>query len=126
MKYLEIAVSTNDFASELVAEFLSELTGEGVAIYSKNDFMGADWDYCDQKILDSLTDDVLVKGFAKAEESDEVLKELSERLENLKKQGDFGNLTISVKDIDADEWLTYRKKFFKPLKIKRIVICPHD
>ena len=36
MKYLEIAVSTNEFASELVAEFLSELTGEGVAIYSKN------------------------------------------------------------------------------------------
>lgn len=126
MKYLEIAVSTNEFASEIVAEFLSELTGEGVAIYSKNDFMNADWDYCDQKILDALTDDVLVKGFAKAEESDEVLKNLSERLENLKKQGDFGNLTISVKDIDADEWLTYRKKFFKPLKIKRIVICPHD
>ena len=86
MKYIEIAVSTNEFASEIVAEFLSELTGEGVAIYSKNDFLGADWDYCDQKILDSLTDDVLVKGFAKEQESDQVLNQLSEWVENLKSQ----------------------------------------
>ena len=126
MTYIEIAVSTNEFASEIVAEFLSELTGEGVAIYSKADFLGADWDYCDQKILDALTDDVLVKGFAKAEESEVVLQELNERLQNLKQQGDFGALTLALKDIDADEWITYRKKFFKPLKIKRVVICPHD
>ena len=126
MKYIEIAVSTNEIASEIVADFLSDLTGEGVAIYSKTDFLGADWDYCDQKILDALTDDVLVKGFAKAHESEQVLKNLDAKLQNLKKEFDCGDLTISTKDIDADEWITYRKKFFKPLKIKRVVICPHD
>jgi len=126
MNYIEIAVNTNEFASEIVADILSELTGEGVAIYSKTDFLNADWDYCDQKLLDSLVEDVVVKGFAKENEFDDVLKQLNQRFEVLKQSGDFGSLSIALKNIDDNEWIMYRKKFFKPLKIKRVVICPHD
>lgn len=126
MKYTEIAVSTTTEASDIVADILTELTGEGVAIYDKQDFLNADWDYCDEQILNSLTDEVVVKGFAKQEIADNVLSALHGRLEGLEKQGDFGRLAIVQKNIDDGEWLVYRKKFFKPVKVGKFVICPHD
>ena len=83
MKYIEIAVSTSHSGSELVADILSELTDEGVAIYDKQDFLNADWDYCDDKLLASLSDDVVVKGFVLPEKENETLEILQSRLKNL-------------------------------------------
>ena len=40
MKYLEIGIKTKSETSELVADLLTELTGEGVCIYDKNDLSG--------------------------------------------------------------------------------------
>ena len=125
MKYIEIAVSTSHSGSELVADILSELTDEGVAIYDKQDFLNADWDYCDDKLLASLSDDVVVKGFVLPEKENETLEILQSRLKNLDNK-EFGKLTVAKKDIDGDEWIFYRKKFFRPVKVDKIVICPEE
>lgn len=126
MKYTEIAINTTEFASEVVADILTELTGEGVAVYDKTDFLSADWDYCDDNILKNLCDEIIVKGFSKTENLDNVLIQLQNRLDNVKKNLQAGKLSVSLKDIDDTEWIEYRKKFFKPITVKNLVICPYD
>ncbi len=126
MKYTEIAVSTTEAASEVVADVLTELTGEGVAVYDKNDFLSADWDYCDDGILKNLRDEVIVKGFAKSDVASIVLKELQTKLEVVKQNLQAGKLAIALKDVDDNEWIEYRKKFFRPITVDNLVICPYD
>ena len=112
MKYTEIAVSTTEAAAEIVADILTELTGEGVAVYDKKDFLEADWDYCDDDVLKGLSDDVIVKGFAREEQTADVLARLHDRFRVLAESTDAGKLTIATKVFDDGEWLIYRKKFF--------------
>lgn len=126
MKYTEIAVSTTEAASEIVADILTELTGEGVAVYDKKDFLEADWDYCDDDVLKGLSDDVIVKGFAGEEQTADVLGRLHDRFRVLAESTDAGKLTIATKVFDDGEWLIYRKKFFSTVRVGRIVICSAD
>lgn len=126
MKYTEIAVNTTEAAAELVADILTDLTGEGVAVYDKKDFLEADWDYCDDEVLRGLSDDVIVKGFAKADSASAALESLRERLSSLTRNMDAGKLTVATKDYDDGEWLVYRKKFFHRVKVGKIVIYSRE
>lgn len=126
MKYIEIAVCTTSEAGELIGDLLTQLTGEGVAIYDKADFASADWDYCDEEAMAKLPDDVIVKGFAKQEELQSVLDRLHEQFAVIKQNLNAGALSVELKSVDDDEWIQYRKEFFKPLKIGKVVILPCD
>ncbi|MEG1710593.1 MAG: 50S ribosomal protein L11 methyltransferase [Clostridia bacterium] len=125
MEYIEISVKTTTFGSDLVADIFQELTGEGVSIYDKNDLNVPTWDYIEDGLRESYDKEVIVNGYAKKENSEKVLSELAKRFKDLKNLSfDVGSLDISIKITESDTWRDVWKKYFKPIKIKDIVICP--
>jgi ribosomal protein L11 methyltransferase len=136
MKTYEITICTTTEGAELVAGLFFEIggVGGGVNIADRNDVLQlmkqktevADWDYIDDSILSGMPRDVFVSGFAPANRLRSVLESLSQKLiflrENIK-EINFGSLEISKK-ISADRWHRVWKKYYKPIKIGDIVICP--
>ena len=125
MKYIEISVKTTTFGSELVADILEELTEDGVSIYDKNDLNIPSWDYKDDELEKNYNDYVIVNGYIKKENAENVLKLINKRFIELKNIGmDIGSLEITCSEKESDTWRDVWKTNFKPIKIKNIIICP--
>jgi len=132
MKYIEVQVTTTTEASDAIYNILSEAGAVGVVIEDPNDFimMNTDeksWDYVEQELIDSLGTDVKIKGyFANEEYSEEKLKEIQRRVDQLGEFGlDKGSGTITTKDVFDEDWANAWKKFYKPVKAgDKIVIKP--
>lgn len=85
MKYLEIGIKTKSETSELVADLLTELTGEGVCIYDKNDLSVPTWDYAEETAFNAYGEEVTVKGYAAQDKAGEVMERLKERIEEFRR-----------------------------------------
>ncbi|MEG1706940.1 MAG: 50S ribosomal protein L11 methyltransferase [Clostridia bacterium] len=122
MIFNEIAISTTTEASELVADILESVTGEGVCIYDKNDLNIPQWDYVEDGLMESYGEEVIVKGFCIPQKLSETLNAVKSPLQNITLNK--GSLSISIGEIDGDEWVTSWKKYFLPIDIGNIVVCP--
>ncbi len=122
MQFSEISVSTTSESAELVAYFLQEVCMDGVSIYDKKDlYENASWDYKEDNIDLTYSQEVTVKGYCNLEDTSSVLDFLRssfERFENA------GSLTITVKTVEGDAWVEKWKETFKPIETEKLVICP--
>ena len=128
--FLEITVKTTHDASELVADILSEYSDQGVSVLDAEDVnyllkTGKNWDYADDGVI-SADETVLVKGYVPEKEKDAALVGIKARLKELKENCPFsvGELSISVIDVDGNEWREKWKENFKPIKIGDITVVP--
>lgn len=125
MKYLEIGIKTKSETSELVADLLTELTGEGVCIYDKNDLSVPTWDYAEETAFNAYGEEVTVKGYAAQDKAGEVMERLKERIEEFRRmEADFGSLEVAVEITDDGIWRDVWKEHFHAAGIGRVVICP--
>lgn len=128
---LEIEVSTTTVGAEIIADTLTELTGEGVCVSDQKDVIdvlssSTNWDYVEGNLIAGDTG-VSVKGFCKIEDKDEVLSNLEERLNILKEEDfgiDFGTLKISTREVSTSNWDEEWRKFYKTIELDKIAVVP--
>jgi len=126
MKYTEIKIKTTTIGSEILADFLEEITGEGVSIYDKSDLDNiSTWDYKEDTLESSFDEEVILNGYVLKENEENVLSLLGEKLGELQALGlDMGSMEITLADSESDKWRDVWKTHFKPIDLGRIVICP--
>lgn len=133
MKWTEITVHTTTFGSELVADEFFSMGASGVVVSDKKDVTDTlkdkrMWDYADDSLLSGEDGVALVKAFVTDDILGDTLKKLSHKLAELKsrEQKDFplGSLEIITREIDDEDWINVWKKHYKPIPIRRAVICP--
>lgn len=128
---IEIEVSTTSVGAEIIADTLTALTGEGVCVTDEKDVLdvlnsSTNWDYVEDNLVQGDTGAV-IKGFCKIEDKDEVLKQLRERLSELKSQDfgiDFGGLEIKTREISTTNWDEAWRKYYKTIELDRIAVVP--
>ena len=128
--YIEITVKTTHAGADLIAEILSEITGDGVSIDDIQDVIdleksGKSWDYADESVY-SRDKTVTVKGYIKIADAGKTLSQITSALKNLKEnsQFDLGTLSVSTEEIDGNLWREKWKENFKPIHIGNIVVVP--
>ena len=128
--YIEITVKTTHAGADLIAEVLSEITGDGVSIDDIQDVIdleksGKSWDYADESVY-SRDKTVTVKGYIKISDAGKTLSQITGALKNLKEnsQFDLGTLSVSTEEIDGNLWREKWKENFKPIHIGNIVVVP--
>ena len=126
----EVTIESTHEASELVADILYEVSGEGVNIYDKQDLMDliesqGFWDYVDKEAF-TLDESVYIKAYFKEEEVDEKVKEIKEKLEHLKIWSVYplGSLEMTITDVDDKLWWENWKKTYKPIDAGKVMIVP--
>lgn len=132
MKYIEVEVTTATEASDAVYNILIEAGAAGVLIEDLNDFsmMNTDeksWDYIAQELIDAMGADAKVKGYFTEEEySEEKLKEIQRRVDQLEEFGlDKGLGAVVTRAVYEEDWANAWKLFYKPVKAgEKIVIKP--
>lgn len=133
MKFTELTIHTTSEASELVADVLWRYTNYGVAISDVKDVIALQqnkamyWDYIDENL--TVGGDVLVKAFIALDETEKVIPQIREDLEQLLKNGggyfSFGTLESTRREVEGDDWLEIWRKHFRPIHIgEKIVVCP--
>lgn len=128
---LEIEVSTTTVGAEIIADTLTELTGEGVCVSDEKDVLdvltaSTNWDYVEDSLVKGEKE-VLVKGFCKIEVADGVLNRLNERLALLKEDDfgiDFGSLKLITREVSTDKWDEEWRKFYKTIELDKIAVVP--
>ena len=123
MKYDEITIKTNSATSDIVAYFLQTYCLDGITIYDKNDLLtNSSWDYVDDHAFENYVDEVIVKGYCLKENTQLAVESLKQDLAFL--QGEVGSLQIFVKEVDDASWIDEWKKYFVPIDLGDIVVCP--
>ena len=128
---LEIEVLTTTVGSEIIADTLTELTGEGVCVSDEKDVLdvihsSTNWDYVEGNLVRGDTG-VIVKGFCPIDIGDEVLEKLRQKLTLLKESDfgiDFGTLEIKSRQICSSNWDKEWRKFYKTIELERIAVVP--
>ncbi len=128
--YIEFTVYTTHQASEIISDMLWGYTDGGVVINDIEDVIelsktGKTWDYIDDSVL-LKNKTVLVTAYFPIDKADAVIKEISQKLEDLKLNAfmDFGTLETVKREVDGDRWREEWKTYFKPIHIGRVVIVP--
>jgi len=121
MKWLEASILTT---SENVDTVCDILIANGVVGMTIDDDYGvkmylednpSHWDYADENLLNAEKGTASVKFYTSENDAD-IISLI---------QAEIGNLEISVKTVDDEDWLDNWKQYFKPFKIgNNIVIKP--
>lgn len=128
---IEITVLTTSEGADIVADTLTDVTGEGVCVTDKKDVLEVlsaktNWDYVEGGVLRE-TDEVEVKGFAKIADKESVLCELDQRLSYLKSEDfgiDFGSLTRTCREVCTENWNEEWRKFYKTIELDKVAVVP--
>ena len=126
----ELTIKSTHEASEIIADMLYEISGEGVNIYDKEDLMElissqGFWDYVDPEAF-TLDDAVYIKAYFKEDEINQKVDEVKARLEDLKIWSVYplGSLEMTITDVDDASWFENWKKTYKPIECKKLMIVP--
>ncbi len=131
MKWSEISVHTTQEAIEAVANILHEAGASGVVIEDPSD-LTRDWEdhYGEIYELDPAdfpTEGVLVKAYLPVNSFlGETVESIKEAINNLLLYDiDLGHGTVSLTEVNEEEWASAWKKYYHPVRItERIVITP--
>jgi len=102
MKWIEVSVTTNEPASEILSEFLMELGASGTEIVDANAFRQASeqnsyLDYADDGLAESYGPDVEVKAYyPEGADIGKLLGRISQRMDELSGLMDTGQLSVTV------------------------------
>ncbi len=128
--FIELTISTTHIGGDIISDLLWDYTDSGVVISDIEDVIalakdGRAWDYADSSIF-SADKTVLVKAYFPKESAYETIKEVEQKLLQVKKDSplDLGSLETVKRKIDGDLWRHQWKEHFKPIKIGKIVIVP--
>lgn len=129
MQWAEIKVLTSHEAREAVASMLHEVGAGGVVIEDGETERSEGKQAWQEKQSRPLnpSDRVLLKAyFPVSDQLKKTATRLSQQLEQLKNFGfDTGAAHVTVGEIDAEDWETAWKKYYKPVRIsKRLVVKP--
>lgn len=131
MLWHEVTVHTTEEAQEMISNLLYEAGAGGVSIEESGSLnKQRDTRYgelYDEPLNDIPEGEAVIKGyFAETLPMDEVVQELTPRVEELRTFGiDPGKALISWKTVDEDEWAHAWKQYFKPLRVsQRLTIKP--
>ena len=128
--FVELTITTTHIGGDLISDLLWDYTDSGVVISDIEDVIalakdGRAWDYADSSIF-SADKSVLVKAYFPKQSASKTIKEVEQKLIEMKKNSplDLGSLETVKRDIDGDLWREQWKEHFKPIKIDKIVIVP--
>lgn len=134
MEWCEAVVHTTTEGSDMVGELLMRLGATGTEIVDRADVPDPDkpgvyWELYDKKLLESMPEDVLVKGwFARDEKIGDVLSDIRRELESLKQMAagiEMGTLRLESQDVKDEDWAENWKKNYKPFRVgSRLVVKP--
>ncbi|MDG5786535.1 50S ribosomal protein L11 methyltransferase [Evansella sp. AB-P1] len=127
MKWSEICIHTTQEAVEPVSNILHEAGASGVVIEDPHDLVKV-WDTNFGEIYQLSQDDypeegVLVKAYLPMNsflgEAVDAIKESINQL--LSFDIDLGHNTVSVSEVNEEEWATAWKKYYKPVKVSNLI-----
>jgi ribosomal protein L11 methyltransferase len=131
MKWSEISIHTTHEAIEPISNILHEAGASGVVIEDPHDLVKV-WDNTFGEVYQLNPDDypeegVIVKAYLPVNSFlGEAVEEIKEAINGLLLYDiDLGHNTISISEVNEEEWATAWKKYYKPVKIsERITITP--
>lgn len=131
MKWTEIKIVTTEEAYDAISEMLGTIGAGGVAIMDPYDIRKEiekpnTLDYADDKFIDSLGEDVIIKAyFNESVSKTELVELIKEKLSFIGQFLDIGKGYDSFMEVDDEDWSTSWKKYYKPLQIaENIIIKP--
>ncbi|PZE22719.1 50S ribosomal protein L11 methyltransferase [Paenibacillus xerothermodurans] len=131
MRWHEVTVHTTEEAIEMISNFIHELGAGGVSIEEsgtlnkQRDTSLGQW--YELPLNDIPEGRAVIKGyFSEGTDMDEVLKSLTQSVEQLAEFDiDTGNPTFELQDVDDEDWANAWKQYFKPLRVsERLTIKP--
>lgn len=131
MKWSEFSIHTTQEAIEPISNILHEAGASGVVIEDPQDLVKA-WDTKFGEVYQLDPDDypeegVIVKAYLPVTSFlGETVEEIKQAINNLLVYDiDLGHNTISISEVNEEEWATAWKKYYKPVKIsEKITIIP--
>lgn len=131
MKWIEITVTTNNQASEAIAELLTNIGANGTEmvdpfafrqVLENNRYL----DYADEGLIESYGTDVIVKAYFSDDRNAAALtEEIDISLTDMKEYLDVGSAEIKCVIRDDAEWKDNWKNYFKTFQFTdRIIIKP--
>ncbi len=133
MQWCEAVVHTTTAGGDLVGDLMMLSGAAGTEIVDRADVPdptkpGVYWELYDPKMIESMPEDVLVKGwFAQDEHTHDVLAALRARLAETKARGgaELGTLVLETRNVADEDWAENWKQYFKPFRVgKRLVVKP--
>ncbi len=131
MKWSEISIHTTQEAVEPVSNILHEAGASGVVIEDPDDLTRS-WDTTLGEVYQLSPDDypnegVILKAYLPVNSFlGETVDEIKEAINNLLVYDiDLGHNTVSLSEVNEEEWATAWKKYYKPVKVsEHITITP--
>ncbi len=131
MEWMEVVVHTTTQGADVVSMLLMQNGSAGTAIEDRLDVPDPNkphgyWELIDQSLIDSMPEDVLVKGWLPVNERlSDSLSALKVQLLNLPQLSPdiaLGTLTIDTNQVDEQDWAECWKKFYKPFRAGRTLV----
>lgn len=131
LRWYEVTVVATEQSQEMVAHYMHELGAGGVSIEESwspdkpRDTSLGQW--YDKPLNDIPAGLAHIKGyFPEDADTDATVKELTELLRGLPEFGyDAGDFTVSVAEVNEEDWADAWKKYFKPIAVsERLTIKP--
>lgn len=131
MSWSELSIHTTQEAVEPISNILHEAGAGGVVIEDRNDLV-KEWDTDFGEVYQLNPDDypeegVLMKAYLPVNSFlGETVEEIKEAVNGLMLYDiELGRNTITISEVNEEEWATAWKKYYKPVKIsERITIIP--
>ncbi len=134
MQWCEAIVHTTSEGADLVSAEMIRLGASGTEIVDRADVPdpskpGVYWELYDPKLIESMPEDVLVKGwFEQNERTADTLGLLADALRALREGADgdrLGALTMDRQSVADEDWAENWKKYYKPFRVgTRLVVKP--
>ena len=134
MDWVEITVHTTTEGAEIVSEQLMQEGATGTMVEDRADIPDPSkpngyWEMIDEKLIDSMPEDVLVHAWFEPDERfADRMGALSTRMAELRALAlgfDLGTLEIGTQNVRDEDWSEVWKKFYKPFRAgKRLVVKP--
>ena len=134
MEWCEAVIHTTSDGADAVSELLMRHGAAGTEIIDRADVPdpskpGVYWELYDQKLLDSMPEDVLVKAWLPLDAHiHDQLSTIRDQLNALQSAGvglDLGTLALDTQAVADSDWSETWKRFYKPFRLgNRLVVKP--
>lgn len=134
-EWIEVHIKTSTVGIEFVCSRLMDIGINGFAIEDAEDFQeflddkNGNWDYIDDDLLNMKNCEskviVYVQNDSLASENINSIKTVLKSLKDSDRSGEYGELSIELKNIAEEDWANNWRKFFKPMTIgDKLLIKP--
>ena len=134
MDWVEITVHTTTEGADIVSEQLMQEGATGTMVEDRADIPDPSkpngyWEMIDEKLIDSMPEDVLVHAWFEPDERfADRMGALSTRMAELRALAlgfDLGTLEIGTQNVRDEDWSEVWKKFYKPFRAgKSLIVKP--